>query len=199
MSILPEKMKLTVSPGILLLAALLFYLDDGIGMLPLAVAAAAIHELGHIAAALLFGGRIGGLALSAVGAELQFCYPSMLSYGKENAVALAGPAVNLLVGMTALLFRLYIPAAVSFGLGLFNLLPILPLDGGRVLFNVMAEYFGLDVAERVSAVAAGLLIGILAGFGLISVVKYANFMLLLVSAWLLINAVGKKMKIPQNK
>lgn len=181
-----------VSPGFLLLAAVLLYLDDGVGLVPWAAGAALLHELGHVTAAMLFHGRVEALTLSAVGAELRFSYPAPLSYGRESLVALAGPAANLVTGVTALWLGAYLQAAVSLGLGLFNLLPILPLDGGRVLFDLVSEHFDPMAADRVLAVTAGVLIGLLAGFGTVSVLEYANIMPLMLALWLLLGAARQK-------
>lgn len=181
-----------ISPGFLLLAGILLYLDDGAGVLPWAAGAAALHELGHITASMLFRGRVEVLELSAVGAELRFFYPVPLTYGRESLVALAGPAANLLAGAAALWLGAYLQAAVSLGLGLFNLLPILPLDGGRVLFNVIAERFGPTAADRVLAAAAGVLIGLMAGLGAVAMLEYANIMPLALALWLLLGAARQE-------
>ena len=85
-------------------------------------------------------------------------------------VALAGPGANLLMALSwALFFHLLIAVAPALGgsavfflemakigvffnllLMTFNLLPILPLDGGRVLRGLVPESFGrrLDALER---------------------------------------------------
>lgn len=197
MSIRPKLPKVSLSPGFLLLVVFLFYLDDGSGILLWAAAAAIIHELGHVAAAMLMGGRAEALTLSAVGAELRFSYPVVLSYGRESLVVLAGPAVNLLAGIPLLWAGEYLPAMATFGLGVFNLLPILPLDGGRILFSLTAEHFGLDQADRVLAVSTGVVIGLLIGLGAIAAVEYANLVPLMLAGWLLFRALQKEKIIPK--
>ena len=80
-----------------------------------------------------------------------------LSYPKEMALAAAGPAVNLLLAV--LLSHLgarweecYLFGGVHLVLGLFNLLPILPLDGGMLLWNTAAWCIEPYTADRVSAI-----------------------------------------------
>lgn len=179
-----EGRRVRVTPGSLLTIALLFWLDEGVGLLGWSVLACAAHELGHLLVGAALGGRPRWLSLSAVGLELKLEYPAGLSYGRELAVALAGPAVNLIMGLICARAGNYLLAGVSFGLGLFNLLPILPLDGGRIVWCAMSALFGVQAGERVADGAAGILVGLLAGTGAAVAAAYANFTLLLVAAWL---------------
>ena len=181
----PDRPRLEASPGFLLLLGTLYWLDEGVGLLLWGLLACAVHELGHVAAALILGGRAERLSLTAVGAELSFSYRAPLSYGRDSFVALAGPAANLLLGGLFFLLDLRLPAMLSLGIGAFNLLPILPLDGGRVLYGLLAEKLDPDWADRLLTAAAGCLVGLLAGAGVIAAVHYANVTLLLTALWLL--------------
>lgn len=83
--------RIEVSPGFLLLMGLLFWLDEGVGLLPWGLLACGLHELGHAAAAAVWGGKVRRLSLTVVGAELRIDYDAPLSYGPDSMVALAGP------------------------------------------------------------------------------------------------------------
>jgi stage IV sporulation protein FB len=191
--------KLRVTPGFFLLAAIVFYLDEGVGILGWCVLSCVLHELGHYLVGRAFGGRLRWLELSAVGAQLSLDYPGPLSYGKEVAVALAGPVTNLVVGWAAAQAGLLLLAGVSFGLGGFNLLPILPLDGGKALWYGMTCLFGTQWSERVLAIIDGILVGLLVGTGAVMAVGLANFTLLIVAVWLLwMTLQGKQKKQRKN-
>lgn len=181
----PDRPKVEVSPGAMLLLGALFWLDEGVGLLPWCLLACVLHELGHLAAAGAYGGRLERLSLTAVGAELSFRYRSALSYGQESIVALAGPAANLVTGGISLALGQSLPAALSLGVGAFNLLPILPMDGGRVLYGLLSDHLDPDWADRLMTAAAGCLVGVLAGVGVIVAAQYANVTLLLTALWLL--------------
>lgn len=173
-----------ITPGFLLTMAVMFWLDEGVGLLGWGVLACVVHELGHLLVGAALGGRPRWLSLSAVGLELNMEYPAGLSYGRELAVALAGPAVNLVTGGICAQFGNYLLAGVSFGLGLFNLMPVLPLDGGRALWCVLSCPIWSTDGRAGGRWRRGVLVGLLAGIGAAAAVSYANFTLLLAAVWL---------------
>lgn len=175
---------MTVSPGFLVLLGLLCYLDQGMDLLGPGLLACALHELGHWAAIRLLGGRIARLRLTAVGAELALDGSRPLSYGRECAAALAGPAASLLTAELAAGGRLYLLAGLSLGQGLFNLLPILPLDGGRALGLLLTSLGGEDCAGHAMRVLSAVLSGALLGGGLVLLRVFGNPTLLVTAAWL---------------
>ena len=102
--------------------------------------AAAIHELGHIFAVALCGGRLHRIRLHIGGAAL---IAAPLSPGRELLCILAGPAAG---AMTVLAWRVFPELAVA---GLlqtaFNLLPLPNLDGGRAVRNICCKLRGFGV------------------------------------------------------
>lgn len=192
MSILKRRSSFQVSPGFLLLLSGVYYLSDGSGAVLWAAAAAVLHEAGHISAALLMGGRLENLRLNAVGAELKFCYRNILPYRGDVMIALAGPLCNLVAGLLFMWAGGYFPAAISFGLGLFNLLPIYPLDGGRILRTIVSAHSDPVRAELITDISSAIVIGALSGVGIVMAVKYANWFLLMLAMWLLLGILKER-------
>ena len=137
-----------------------------------AVTAALFHELCHGAVAVALGGSLGNIRLGERGASMEV---GGLSNGRELLAAAAGP-----VGSLGLLLGRCFPRLALCGLvqGFYNLLPIYPLDGGRILFCLIrfrhSEGVALKICRRVGALA-----GVLASLGLLWLGLYPGAILVL--------------------
>lgn len=90
--------------------------------------AALVHELGHYSTVRLLGGTVSGAAVSCRGARMEI-FP--MSPGRELWCILAGPAASFsLLAMARFFPRIAICGLIQ---GMYNLLPIYPLDGGKAL------------------------------------------------------------------
>ena len=143
--------KIIVSPTVPLLLALFVLLSSPL-LLGALLLAALTHELGHCAMLRWLRARVTAVRITAMGAEMRI--EGRLSYGGEVLAAAAGPAVNLLLAPLLayggrLWEMLYLFAGTQLILGLFNLLPILPLDGGSMLWNLLAWVTEPYTADRV--------------------------------------------------
>ena len=138
-----------------LLAAL--WCVDQTGVLPLFLLAAAVHEAGHLLILHLSGGRLHRLVLTGCGAVLHCALPA--DRFACAAVCLAGPAASFALTAAAGAAGAWRLAGASALLGLFNLLPMPPLDGGMALSHLCGGRFG--AVRRVLALlsAAGLVLG----------------------------------------
>lgn len=177
------------SGGFFLLLALLNYLDK-YGIVPLAMIACILHELGHYAAIRALGGDIKQISFTVIGAEMRLA--RMLGYQRECAAALAGPAVNLLL---AWLFCGQeggeVFSGVNMALGVFNLLPVRRLDGGRALHCVLCLAAGPDAAERAGERVDIVFTALILAAGILALPEGGNITLLCVALWLAIFSAGK--------
>lgn len=173
--------RIEVTGGFLLLLAWLNYLDRSF-LVPMALAACAAHELGHIAAIRLLGGTIKEIRLTAIGAELVLAGP--LAYWQEGLSALAGPGINLLLALASCHFTLTF-AGLNLALALFNLLPVGRLDGGRAVYCTLALLAGPGAADRAGRWLDCLCTAGVAVAGLLLMLRCGNITLLLAAFWLL--------------
>lgn len=110
---------------------------------------ALFHEMCHILALRLSGSRIKRVRIGSGGAEIE---AEFVSREQELLCAMAGPAGSLLLLIFYKVFpRLALCGAVQ---GFFNLLPIYPMDGGRILgcilgiFLPQREEYVRELAEK---------------------------------------------------
>lgn len=129
--------KLTVTWGFAAMLALALLAGAG-SVVPLVALSALCHELGHLGALRLAGAAVESVHLTAFGAEIR-ADTRYLPYGREILCTLAGPAVNLMLALVlARVTGDYVLAGANLLLGLFNLLPIPSLDGGRTLLLLVS-------------------------------------------------------------
>lgn len=96
--------------------------------------AASVHELAHLAAIRLTGGQVTRISVALTGAKMD---TMVVSRGREALCAAAGPLGSLMLafGLTG-----YPEASVCAAVhGLYNFLPIYPLDGGILLHCLLPE------------------------------------------------------------
>ena len=143
--------RVEISAGALLLGAALYYLDEQ-GVLLMAFCACALHELGHWLVIRALGGRVTALRITLCrrgDASLRSLSAGLLA--KQITAALAGPAVNLLAARMAAGLGTegaYCFAGLNLALAAFNLPPAVQLDGGRILWCILALRTSEERAER---------------------------------------------------
>src|SRR3954447_24936423 len=171
-------------PTFLLLLAYVGMVQGGIGSILLVSSVfgcVLLHELGHALMARRFGIETEDITLYPIGGVARLRRMPRAP-GAELLIALAGPAVNLLIvlglvaiGSLGLVGSSWSPdpivsfmdelVLINLGLALFNLIPAFPMDGGRVLRAVLSGWLG---RARATMIAAGLGRGLALLFGLFS-------------------------------
>ena len=146
-----------------------------------------LHELGHAFQARREGIEIDGISLWLFGGVARFrgTFPSA---GAEFRIAIAGPLVSLVIGLGFVFIAWMLPLPRAFDgiaawLGFinlfllaFNLIPALPLDGGRVLRSALwARSGNLAGATRTAASVARVFAFLLIAAGLAELVLLGSF------------------------
>ncbi|MCO5171021.1 MAG: site-2 protease family protein [Planctomycetes bacterium] len=168
---------------------------DTAALLVMVLGSVTLHELGHIAVARLFGNHTDGITLYPIGGVAQLTRPSRTAT-EEVLVALAGPAVNVVLAAFAALVLVTVGPVlggvagvastflwVNVVLALFNLVPAYPMDGGRVLRGLLWSFVGNFKATWWAARAGQGFAALFAVVGLM-----ANPMLVLIAAFVFFQA-----------
>lgn len=184
--------------GFILFFALIYFFDNS-GFISALFPAVLMHELGHIFVMLLFGARPTQLKATLSGFKID--YLGSLNDSKELIIALSGPFFGLLFAfLCAKLGRLWesdyllMCAGLGFVLNFFNLLPAMPLDGGRILVFALRALFGEGKAQKLAAAVGKLTAAALLVSGLYFIARGFGFALFLAGSWLFILQQNKSCK-----
>ena len=139
------------------------------------------HELGHYYTAKRLGYKLDSFFIAPFGVSLNY-KESIFESKDELKIAFSGPLVNFILSLITISLWWIFPEIYhytyefvfqSIMLGLFNLLPCYPLDGGRVLVGVISQYHPRKTAIKISMVLNILFSSIL--FSLFIVSCFINF------------------------
>ncbi len=177
---------------------------DGVIFILLLFLCVVLHEFGHVFAARRYGISTSDVTLLPIGgvASLERM-PEKPS--QEIVVALAGPAVNLVIAVVLVVLleaRFDLTqmaqlqeatstltgriAAANVALFVFNLIPAFPMDGGRVLRALLAVPLGYTRATRIAATIGQGLAFVFALLGLLG-----NPLLILIAVFIFLAASGE--------
>src|SRR5262244_2948646 len=156
-----------------------------------------LHELAHSLYALRKGGQVRDITLLMIGGVSNIATPPK-SPRQEAVMSLVGPLTSLVLAVVFyalklavaefnsfnLQFALFYLAEINLFLGLFNLLPAFPMDGGRIVRAVLTERYGLLRATQI-AVGLGKAFAVL--FGIIGLFSF-NIILIIIAFFIFLGA-----------
>ncbi|MEO8221024.1 MAG: site-2 protease family protein [Specibacter sp.] len=133
-----------------------------------------IHELAHAVAAKMYGWPTHKIVLNLWGGHTEFDF-SKATPGKALVVAFSGPVANFVLAGLGQLVVMALPERTSLGtavalllanifvfanllIGAFNVLPGLPLDGGRLVESIVWKSTGSQEKGTIAAGWAGRII-----------------------------------------
>ena len=176
----------------------------GLGLALALFGSVLVHELAHSLYALKKGGRVQDITLLMIGGVSNISTPPKTTR-QEAVMALVGPLTSLFLaavfyvanrvvaGLDSfdLQFALFYLAEMNLFLGLFNLLPAFPMDGGRVARALLAERYGV---LRATQIAAGLGKAFAVLFGIIGLFSF-NLILIIIAFFIFLGAEGESRSV----
>ena len=150
------KVKLNLN---IFLFLILFFITNQIEVYALVMVFALIHELSHLICGVVLGFKPNTFKIMPLGFSIEFetnvqdynkkIIKSNILAVKKILIALAGPFINLIIAIIGLIFNIDINIVyANLIILIFNLLPIYPLDGGRILINILKIFYGNRKANK---------------------------------------------------
>ncbi len=158
-----------------------------------------MHELGHSFVANGAGYKLNKVTLMPFGAIVSGDIEG-LKLKDEVKIALAGPFLNLAVGLLFVAGWWIYPESyaftdtavlANFSMAFINFLPIFPLDGGRVLFAILAIKWGREKAGVISKIIGGIFAVALLSLFVASLFFTPNVSILFFALFVLFGAFGR--------
>lgn len=143
-----------------------------------------LHEFSHWGAARLLRVGMSSIRLTPFGGLAHLDNPYSVSPSRLCAIAAAGPLANLALILIATFLLQWTPAprlfvleliSVNAILMLFNLLPALPLDGGRMLYAILSRFISERIALNLCLWTGRILAVFLLFIALAGLILYGRF------------------------
>lgn len=178
---------------------IIFYFTKQIEIYAMIMLFALIHELGHLLAGILMGMKPEKIELMPFGVSISFKikveeYNKKIKKGnileiKKILVALAGPLTNFIIIVIASninidLFKALIIIYTNFLIMIFNLLPIYPLDGGRILKGILHINFGIQKSEFYTNIISKITVTIITILSSVLILYIHNIAIALIDMYL---------------
>lgn len=193
---------------------ILFYFTKQIQIYGFIMFFACIHELGHLLCGILLGMKPEKLEIIPFGLSVSFRIKAQ-EYNKKIKkanifeikkiiVAVAGPLINLIMILIIYNLNLEIEKKLvliysNFLLFIFNLLPIYPLDGGRIIKGIFHIMFGKRKAEKYINYISLASVLILTAFASILILYMENISIFLISLFLLYLVIQENKKFKRKE
>lgn len=132
------------------------------------IVSSSLHEIGHLVALYSVGGKADRITAAFYGVGLSF--RSKLTVCDEAVVLLSGPLVNLILWII-------VGDTVNPLLFFLNLLPIFPLDGGRL--------FNLFIPQKIAKFVSNVFLILLLILSIYLLIYYKSFSMLLIAVYLI--------------
>ncbi|PAB61366.1 M50 family metallopeptidase [Anaeromicrobium sediminis] len=181
-----------------ILMLLIFFVFGYFEEIILAFIAVFIHELFHTIMARLLGYNIESIEIFPFGGVAKLKETIALEPRDEILIAISGPLINLIIAFIGVNYKILINEFFIYsnlGIGIFNLIPILPLDGGRIIRAYLSLNCGIKKATKIISIISKCLIVTMATYGLYMIKEdYSNIFVVLLSIFLYM-AVNKEIKM----
>lgn len=178
---------------------ILFYFTKQIKLYAMIMIFALIHEFGHLLAGVIMDMKPEKIEVMPFGVSISFKinvdeYNEKIKNGnvleiKKIIVALAGPITNFIIILISYnlnldLIKSMLIIYTNFLIMIFNLLPIYPLDGGRILKGILHIIAGKRNAEKYINTISKIMVIVITAVSSILILYIQNISIFLIDMYL---------------
>ena len=190
----------------ILIFLIIFYFTNQLSIYLWTMLFCFIHELGHLIMGLILGFKPEKIEMTPFGFFLEF-NPTTKKNDKQILktnilVAAAGPLTNLIIIFAILFFNISfigrdLLVYANLLIFAFNLIPIYPLDGGRILKCILDRFYNDIRVENLINKISNFYIIVLTMIGSIAIYYLKNISILIIIGylWYLVIKENKKISI----
>lgn len=167
----------------IILFILLFYFFGRIELYLIFVLSIILHELTHMLIAFFIKAKVTSITIGAMGMGIDVAFLGKQNFSNKILFYMFGPLTNFILAYTFKDSIIEI-SSINFALGIFNLIPILPLDGGKIVLELLKIIVGKDYASEIMICFTKMLLFILSLLYAAILVKVKNLYLIFLILYL---------------
>ena len=189
-------MKIKISPLLIIMAVTVAALGYGYEFFCYAVTII-LHEMAHAETSRRLGYTLNVIKLMPHGASLTGAFEGV-KWSDEVLIALAGPAVNVIIAVVCVALWWLVPTSYFFTevlvtsnvcTAVFNMLPIFPLDGGRAALALLSRKFKREKAYKILRAVGASFALVFASLFIATLFIGVNFSFALIAAFIFVSTV----------
>lgn len=139
-----------------------------------------IHEMSHVLMATLLKMKVYEIELLPVGVNAK--YSGKNTNLKELLISLAGPIASFLF---ALILKNDVFKIMNLSIAIFNLIPIKPFDGGKIIENIFTIFFGLQTSKNILKILSKIFLNIFLILSIILIFFTKNYYLVILLIYMI--------------
>ena len=161
-----------------------------------------VHEMAHLVAGIVLGVKPKRIDVYALGLSLEFYSFGHITYKnlRKILIYIAGPLINFAIAIVLIILndKTYLDIIyINLILGFFNLLPIYPMDGGRILKQLLTIVKGEKASKIITNKVSNIAVAVITVCYSILILYVHNFaiFMVIIYLWIILIKENKNLKL----